>query len=258
VHANNFHFYEELDAVIQKEPLDLINSELRGLFASIGIEKGKTFAPNERMKAILTDAVAIGNAAARSTVWHPREDMTLGGVRVYPEQNWMVAFYNKNVFFNGEDGHTMNTDARVTFHYPYTAVTPAMANPQPGSGSDYATAFVDADGKPFDGSKTYKVTLPADVPINNFWSFTLYDSQTRSMLQTDQPLPAIDSIQNDPQTNEDGSIDIYFSPEAPEGQEQNWVQSLPGKSFFTILRMYGPTEPWFEQIWRPSDVMLVE
>ncbi|AXI48986.1 hypothetical protein C1J03_18975 [Sulfitobacter sp. SK012] len=258
VHANNFHFYEELDAVIQKEPLELFSKESRGLFASIGIEKGKAFDPDDRMKAILTDAVAIGNAAARSTVWYPREEKTLGGVRIYPDQNWVVAFYKKNVFFDGDDSQTMNTDARVTFHYPYTAVTPAMANPQPGSGSDYASAFIDADDQPFDGSKTYKVTLPPNVPINNFWSFTLYDSQTRSMLQTDQVLPAIDSIQNDPKENSDGSVDIYFGPEAPAGQEQNWVQSIPGKSFFTILRMYGPMEPWFEQTWRPSDVMLVE
>lgn len=258
VHANNIHFYEELDAVIQKEPLELFNKETRGLFASIGITKGKAFEPDGRMKEILADAVAIGNAAARSTVWYPREDMTLGGVRVYADQNWVVGFYKKNVFFDGDDGQTMNTDARVTFHYPYTAVTPAMANPQPGSGSDYAMAYIDADGQPFDGSKTYKVTLPPNVPVNNFWSFTLYDSQTRSMLQTDQPLPAIDSIQNDPKENADGSIDIYFGPEAPVGQEQNWLQSIPGKSFFTALRMYGPMEPWFEQTWRPSDVMLVE
>ncbi|MEM9045058.1 MAG: DUF1254 domain-containing protein [Pseudomonadota bacterium] len=258
VHANNFQFYEELNAVIQNEPLELFDVETRGLFASIGIEKGEPFDPDPRMRAILEDAVKIGNAAARSIVWYPRQDMNLAGSRIFPGQNWYMAFLDKNVFFNGPDGFTMNTDARVVFHYPFTAVTPAMANPRPGSGSDYGIAFLDADKEPFDGSKTYMLTLPKDVPVNNFWSVTLYDSQTRSMLQTDQPLPALDSIQGKPKVNEDGSIDIYIAPEAPAGQENNWIQSLPGKSWFTIFRVYGPLEPWFEQTWKPSDISLVE
>jgi len=144
VHANNFKFYEEINAVIQKEPLDLLNPELRGLYASIGIEKGKPFKPDARMKKILTDAVAIGNATARSIVWYPRTDGTMKGVRVYPDTNsaWNMAFVSKNVFFTGKDGKTMNTDARVNFHYPYTAVTPAMALTKAGAGSDYAITFV--------------------------------------------------------------------------------------------------------------------
>ncbi|MBT7801179.1 MAG: DUF1254 domain-containing protein [Tateyamaria sp.] len=258
IHANDFNFYNELNAVVQKEPLSFLDSETRGLFASIGIEKGKPFAPDERMKNILIDAVAIGNAAARSIVWYPREDVNLEGVRPYDDQNWVLGFVDRNVFFNGEDGMTMNTDARVTFHYPYTAVTPAMATPREGSGSDYVIAYVDSEGSPFDGSKTYKVNLPPDVPVNNFWSFTVYDTQTRSMLQTGQKLPAIDSIQNNPEPNADGSMDIYFSAEAPKGFEENWVQTISDKSFFVILRMYGPLKPWLDQTWRPSDVMLVE
>ena len=96
------------------------------------------------------------------------------------------------------------------------------------------------------------------MPVNNFWAFTLYDSQTRSMLQTDRQPPTIDSIQNDPQLNEDGSTTIWFAPEAPEGQEANWVQTIPGKSWFTALRMYGPLQPWFDQSWKPGDIELVE
>ena len=258
VHSNTFEFYEELNEVIQYEPIELLNPETRGLFAAIGIEKGNPFAPDARMRAILEDAVRIGNAAARAIVWYPRDDVTLEGVHIYPDRKWVTAFVNKDVFFDGPDDWTMSTDARVTFHYPYTAVTPAMAKPRPGTGSDYAMAFVDVAGQPFDGSKTYKVTLPKDIPVNSYWSFTVYDSQTRSMLATDQPLPVVDSIQNDPRANSDGSVNIYFAPEAPAGQQQNWVQTVPGKSFFVILRMYGPLEPWFSQTWKPSDVELVK
>ena len=258
VHSNTFAFYEELNDVIQYEPIELLNPEIRGLFAAIGIEKGKPFEPDARMRAILEDAIKIGNAAARSIVWYPRDEVTLEGVHIYPDRKWVTAFVNKDVFFDGPDNWTMSTDARVTFHYPYTAVTPAMATPRPGTGSDYAMAFVDASNQPLDGSKTYKVTLPRDVPVNNYWSFTVYDSQTRSMLATDQPLPVVDSIQNAPKADADGSVSIYFAPKPPAGQEQNWVQTVSGKSFFVILRMYGPLEPWFSQTWKPSDVERVE
>jgi hypothetical protein len=258
VHANNFEFYNELNAVIQKEPLDFIDPETRGLFALIGIEKGKPFEPDPRMRAILDDAVAIGNAAARSIVWYPRVDRNLGGIKVFADRRYTTGFNDRNPFFNGDDGQTMNTDARVAFHYGYTVVTPAMATPRVGTGSDYGVVFLDGAGKPFDGSKTYKATLPPNPPAKDFWAYTVYDAQTRSMLQTDQPAPSLDSIQRDPDINPDGSIDVYFAPEAPEGKEANWIQTIPGKSWFTVLRMYGPLEPWIEQEWKPSDIELVE
>lgn len=258
VHANNFEFYNELNEVIQKEPIDFISTETRGLFASIGIEKGKPFDPDPRMRAILEDAVAIGNATARTIVWYPRVSGTLDGIKVFSDRTYTTGFNEKDVFFDGEDDFTMNTDARVAFHYGYTVVTPAMANPAPGTGSDYGVAFLDSTGAPFDGSKTYKVTLPPNPPVNNFWAYTVYDPQTRSMLQTDQPAPSLDSIQRDPEVNADGTIDVYFAPEAPEGKEANWIQTIPGKGWFTALRMYGPLEPWFDQSWKPGDIELLD
>ena len=139
IHYNNAEFYDHLNEVIQYESLGLLSPDLRGLFASLGIEKGKPFNPDDRMKAILADGVAIGNAQARSIVWYPRIDMNLGGVQVYPDTGsaWNMGYPERNVFFNGANGATMNTDARVSFHYPYTAVTPAMATPREGKGSDY-------------------------------------------------------------------------------------------------------------------------
>jgi len=260
IHANDYSFYEHLNEVIQKEPLDMLDPETRGLFASIGMEKGKEFKPDDRMKKILTDAIAIGNAVARSIVWHPRVDGTMAGVEIYPGQNsaWVMAFHKKNVFFNGEDGKTMNSDARVNFHYPYTAVTPAMAVTTAGAGSDYATAFVDAKKQPFEGSKTYKLHIPKDPPVNNFWALTLYDNQTRSQLQTSQRFPTVGSQTEGIRANEDGSYDIYFGPKAPEGFENNWLETVPGKGWFTILRMYGPLGPWIEKTWRPSEFEVVD
>ena len=257
IHYNNTEFYHHVDEVIQYEALGLFTPEVRGLFASLGIEKGKPFNPDDRMKAILADGVAIGNAQARAIVWYPRIDRNMAGAQIYPDTGsaWNMAYMGRNVHFNGEDGGTMNTDARVMFHYPYTAVTPVMAAPREGKGSDYGIAFLDGDKQPFDGSKTYTITLPPDAPIANFWAVTIYDTQTRSMLQTDQKNAGIDSLQDGLRYNKDGSIDIYFAPKAPPGYQNNWVQTIPGKSWFTILRMYSPLKAWIDQSWRPSEVM---
>jgi hypothetical protein len=260
IHANDYTFYEHLNEVIQKEPLDMLDPETRGLFASIGMEKGKPFAPDARMKKILTDAVAIANATARSIVWYPRVDQTMKGIEVYPDTHsaWQMGWVDKNVFFSGKDSKTMNSDARVMFHYPYTAVTPAMAVSRPGLGSDYGIAYVDSEKQPLDGAKTYRLHLPPNPPAKDFWALTIYDNQTRSMLQTSQPMPTVGSQTEGIKLNNDGSYDIYFSPKPPKGCENNWIETVPGKGWFVALRMYGPLEAWIDKDWRPGEIELVE
>jgi len=260
IHPNNIEFYHHLDEIIQYEPVEMLDAETRGLFASIGIEKGKKFDPDKRMMQILADGVALGNAASRAVVWYPRYDKNMKGVRVYPDtdSNWIMAYTARNVHFNGEDGQTMNTDARVMFHYPYTAVTPAMAAPRLGKGSDYAITYIDSSDQPLDGSKTYKLELPPNPPVGNFWAVTLYDTQTRSMLQTRQKYPSIDTNSKGVKNNSDGSLTVYFGPTAPKGQENNWIETVSGKSWFVILRMYAPLEPWIDQTWRPGEIEQVE
>jgi hypothetical protein len=260
IHANNSEFYHHLDKIIQYEPAEMLDAETRGLFAAIGIEKGKKFNPDARMKKILADGVALGNAASRSIVWYPRYDKNMKGVRIYPDTDsaWIMAYTARNVFFNGEDSKTMNTDARVMFHYPYTAVTPAMAAPREGTGSDYGIAYVDSKKQPFDGAKTYKLTIPADPPVGNFWAVTVYDTQTRSMLQTKQGAPTVGGNTKGLKKNDDGSYTVYYGPKAPKGYENNWVQTVPGKSWFVILRMYSPLKPWIDQTWRPGEVERVK
>ncbi|RJG47477.1 DUF1254 domain-containing protein [Motilimonas pumila] len=265
VHPNDATFYEHLNEVIQYEPIGLIDEETRGLLASIGIEKGKPFKPDARMQRILKDGVALGNAASRSIVWYPRTEGSvdnMAGVKVYPDSDskWIMAWVGRDVFFRSNEMAGLNSDARVMFHYPYTAVTPAMAKAgqMPGKGSDYAIAYVDKAGVPFDGSQTYKMTVPANVPVADFWAITVYDSQTRSMLQTDQDFPTVGSQTEGLKAEQDGSYSIYFAPKAPQGYENNWVQTVPGKSWFVIHRMYGPEKAWIEKTWRISDVELVK
>jgi hypothetical protein len=133
-----------------------------------------------------------------------------------------------------------------------------MAKTIIAKGSKYAYTYLDANGDPLDGAKTYKVHVPPNVPAKDFCSFTLYDNQTRSMLQTDERFPGIDNNKPGMIKNDDGSYDVYFGPEAPKGQENNWVQTIPGKGWNTIFRLYGPLEPWYEKTWRPGEIELVK
>ena len=112
-------------------------------------------------------------------------------------------------------------------------------------------------GSPLDGSKTYKIHLPPNIPAKEFWSFVVYDNQTRSMLQTDQQFPSIGSDKKDIVINADGSVDVWFGPTAPEGHEANWVQTVPGKGWNVLLRLYGPLESWFDKSWKPGEFELV-
>jgi hypothetical protein len=252
VHANTFRFYEEIDAVIQHEPGDAFDPEIVGLFASIGIKKGKPFAPDAALKATLTDAVAVANATARAIVFAPRDPR----VKFYPDRQWGTGFVGGSYEFlnNGE----RMLDARTLFHYAATGITPAMAYAKPGSGSAYALATRDAKGEYLEGGKTYKITLPAPIPVAQFWSFVVYDGQSRSMLETDQKLAGVDSNDKSIKKNPDGSVTVWFGPKAPAGQESNWVQTMPGKGWNVLLRLYAPLEPWFNKTWKPGDFELVE
>ncbi|MGO8841852.1 MAG: DUF1214 domain-containing protein [Methyloceanibacter sp.] len=118
----------------------------------------------------------------------------------------------------------------------------------------YAIAALDSESNYLDGGKNYKLTIPANPPAKNFWSITVYDAQTRSMLQTDQQFPALGSYSAGLQKNPDGSYDLYFGPNAPTGKESNWLQTASGRGWFTILRLYGPLEPWFDQSWKPDEI----
>jgi hypothetical protein len=134
-----------------------------------------------------------------------------------------------------------------------------MALKIPGVGSQYALVSTDSEGRFLDGSKDYTLRIPADVPAKNFWSFVVYDPQTRSELQTEQLLPSKNSVRDSMMENPDGSITLHFGPKSPKGPKTaNWIQTVPGKGWFALLRLYGPLEPWFEKTWRPGEIELVK
>jgi hypothetical protein len=267
---NDFGHYEMLNDLVQAESADALDAELAGQFAAIGIVKGESFDPDPRMREILDKAVTYGNAASRTlgTGAHPRDTF-----RYYDADSswWNMLFDGGYEFITPPpeilaDGTVEQSvskgarldHARTAMFYTATGITPAMCMYLTGVGSQYLIANVDSNGHPFDGAKTYKMELPPDIPAQRFWSTTVYDNQSRSMLQTPQRYPRAGS-QSYPTPaaaeNADGSTTVYFGPDVPEGVPVgNWVQTVPGKGWFQILRFYFPSQSFFDKTWRAGEV----
>ncbi len=255
IHANDYHFFEELHAVIDREPIEMLDPELRGLFASIGIQKGKPFAPDARMKQLLTDAAAVANGTSRAIFWHTRDPSAF----LYEDSYWKKGFLSESHEYLKDEGMGGRyLDDRTHFHYMATVNTPMMAIKWIGKGSTYAWGYLDAKGNYLDGGKHYKLNLPKDPPAEKFMSVVVYDPQTRSELQTSQPFPGKNNKRDKLIVNKDGSIDLYFGPTAPAGKGANWIQTVAGKGWFSLLRLYGPTEPWWDKTWRPGEIELLK
>ncbi|SMF27021.1 Uncharacterized conserved protein [Alteromonadaceae bacterium Bs31] len=251
IHANDISFYKEVHAVLQEEPVDALDPEYLGLLAAIGIEKGKPFAPDTRMTRLLTDAAAVGNATARAIVFRTRDPAAY----LFENSAWKTGFVGGSHTFEVDGARLL--DGRSLFFYYATGITPAMAASVVGLGSQYAGAMVDSQRRALDGGYSYKLHIPANVPVKNFWSLVLYDNQSRSMLQTDQAFPSLNS-ERGMVANADGSTDIYFGPVAPKDKESNWIQTIPGKGWSVILRLYGPLQPWFDKTWQPGEIERLE
>jgi hypothetical protein len=252
IHANDYHFFEEINEIVQAEPNEAFSPEILGMLAAIGIEKGKAFAPDAALKKTLTEAVAVGNATARTIVFRTR----MKEAYYYPNSAWFTGFVGGSYQFLSQPG-VRNLEARDLFHYYATGITPAMALQMVGKGSQYAVATTDSTSKPLDGSKTYKIHLPPNIPAEEFWSFVIYDNETRSELQTDQQFPSIGSQKKDLVVNPDTSVDVWFGPKAPQGHESNWVQTVPNKGWNVLLRLYSPKQAWFDKTWKPGEFELV-
>ena len=250
--ATDASYFEQVAHAVQEEPVNAIDPETRGLLAAIGIQKGKPFAPDARMKHILADAAAVGNATGRALAF----STYLQDAYYYPNSAWKMAWIGNDPEFSA--GGVLNLDARTLYFYISGGVSPAMTLKMIGIGSQYAYAEHNVAGQYLDGAKNYRLHLPPDIPAKDFWSVLVYDPQTRSMLQTDQRFPSISSQKKGLNINPDTSVDVFFGPEPPPGKEANWIQTIPGKGWWIMLRLYGPLEPWFDKTWRPGEIELVK
>ncbi|HWV49806.1 MAG TPA: DUF1254 domain-containing protein [Microbacterium sp.] len=248
VHSNDFSFFREIAELVEEEPVGSLDPERAGVLASLGIVHGTPFEPDEHHRGILDHAARIGAAMARATLYAARNADSFR----WEGSSWKNGFVGgSHEFLN--DG-ARNLAARTLFHYAATVITPAMAHAQVGAGSAYLYTAEDADGALLDGSATYSLTIPPDAPAKNFWAIDIYDTQTRSLLQSAQ-YPALSSLSDALQAEDDGSHVLWFAPTAPEGKESNWIPTLTGKSWWPLLRLYGPLEPWFDMTWRLPEIV---
>ena len=249
-HPRDVTYFDLLNQIVQHEPASAFTPYELGLLKALGIEKGRPFAPDERMRGLLAEGVTIGDAIAKANAYANRLD----GVRIYSDRKYEYLFIGgRHDFLSGD---ALWIDARTLFHYEAIVVTPAMAAKMVGVGSQYLACYRDADDRFLMGGNTYRLRLPAGIPAKNFWSVTAYHPDTRSLLQNGMPKPSI-STYDEPDFNADGSVDIWFGPEPPAGKEKNWIRTIPGQGWEILLRLYGPLEPYFDRSWKPDDIRRV-
>jgi hypothetical protein len=245
VPPRGMEYWERLDEVIQREPLEPRDIFFHAMLRPLGMEKGKPFKPDARQTKILTDGALIGEAMAKAN----SADRRFAGSKYRSDAHWDFALQldadDPGAFWN-------LLDERASWFYEAVGAGPAMAPKRPGPSSAYLGAYKDKSGQWLDGGASYRLRVPPSAPIKLFWSVTLYDVDTRALILNEQKI-ADRSSRMDLRKNEDGSIDIHCGPKAPAGFEQNWIPTVPGRNWFAYFRFYQPTEAYFDRSWPLPD-----
>lgn len=240
-------YWEALARLVNEEPAIERDRMMLASLLTLGIEKGKPFAPDERQKKILLEAAQMGELMARANSYAKR----FPGAVVYPDKRWEYTLFLKDV--NQEAPNYTQLDERSSYFYEAVGVTAGMMGRTVGAGQGYFESQKDSTDAWLDGGKHYMLHVPAKAPVAQFWSITVYDNETRALVDTGSYPDR--SSRDDIVANADGSVDIYFGPNPPAGKPQaNWIKTLPGKGWFTYFRFYGPTQPFFDKSWVLSDI----
>ncbi len=222
-----------------------------GNMRRLGIEKGKPFNPDARAKAILIRAAKTAEAMVLSMAFRTRQD-----AQIYDNRQYERYAVNRSPIFFQE--HYEEVEERAGGWHQLVGNFAQYVPAEPGTGQFGSVVYQDKDGDWLIGSNTYRLRVPAKVPVKQFWQIPVYEVETRSMIDTDQKKSALSSTK-DLQKNDDGSVDLYFGPELPEGvDERNWIKTIPGEGWFTLPRLYAPLEPILDKTWRWNDIELVK
>ncbi len=237
-------YWERLAEIINGEPVQERDRMMMAMLKPLGIEKGKAFKPDARQKRILLQGSLVGEAMAKANAYDKRIEGPF-----WEGTQWKNAIV---MDYTQEAENYTELDERAAWFYEATTSSRGMKITQPGPGQTYITSYKDSQGQWLDGGKSYKLHLPANVPASQFWSVTAYSADNRRPIDN-QTQQADLSARMKLATNADGSIDLYFGPNAPQGHEQNWLKTVPGQGWFAYLRLYGPQQAFFDKTWRLAD-----
>jgi hypothetical protein len=252
MYPTDFEYWTNLKEFVDYEPISAIEPELRGVLASIGIIKGRPFEPNQWQRAQLERAVETAPKMILAITQLGREDKRN---YYYKDRQWEVAWAGATAEWMQDSYLDVNARSRF-FQYAYSSA-PAMNIHTTGAGAKYPYAIRDAAGEFLDGSNTYRLHLPPDPPAGLFWAATAYNVTDGTMPETEQLLPSTNGYYDIPK-NDDGSIDIWFGPQQPDGvTEHAFVQTIPGRHFVVALRLYGTGVEFYDQTWKPDDFVKV-
>lgn len=237
-------FFAHLDRIVQSEPwLDRDRAMIDQL-RSIGIEKGKPFAPDATIKQTLADGIGEAHAwmaAKYDTGLPPFFEGTHWTFPAHPE---LLKAASES--FDSPSAYPVDWRG-ITYHYAYIGIR------RLGAGQFYLINIKDRSGESYDGSKTYRLRVPPNVPIEQYWSLTAYDRDTHALIRNvDRASRA--SNNTEVKKNADGSVDLYVGPKAPAGQESNWIPTDPDRKFELMFRLYGPKKEFFDKVWALPDV----
>jgi hypothetical protein len=245
---DNMQYWEKLKKVLDEEPISPKYPGMYALLAALGMEKGKPFNPDDRMKGILERAAKTGrNQMLVSAFASNRPDRF-----AWPDRKWEWAGLVPNVG-NFQTPMGFDMEARDRWFAQAIVTSPAMFKRTEGAGSLYWLGARDSSGAYLDGGKSYKLTMPQPVPFKLFWSVTAYDAQTRSEVQTDQDKAALRSLFELKDVSKTQPTELYFGPTAPAGHENQWIKTAPGRGWFAYIRIYGPEAAAFDGSWKPGD-----
>jgi hypothetical protein len=215
------------------------------------IEKGKPFQPDERQTKILTEAAFVGEAMAKANDF----DKRFAGTRYRPDAHWEYVIMADPA---QDLKNYSQLDERAAWFYEAIFLTSAMISRTPGFGQAYLGAYHDKEGHAFDGGESYHLHVPPNPPAKQFWSVTLYDIDTRGLVQNKEQIADRNPRQPGVVKNADGSVDLYFGPAAPKGFEHNWIPTTPGRAWFAWFRLYAPLEGYLDKTWPLPDIEKVK
>jgi hypothetical protein len=247
-------YWKQMHKFINLEVVDPRDRAMMGILAKLGIQKGRPFAPDEKLAKFLEEIEPVGTAMIANETWDFRPEV-IGMDYLYDKghHRWWNLFY-----FDGvqEKEHFTPVYERGFFHWQAYGQQkfwkPSVVIP--GKSTFALGATRDKQGHRLYGSNTYRLHVEPNVPAKNFWAITAYDIDTRGVLENKTGKSEFSSAKGDFESNSDGSVDIYLSPEKPKSvATSNWIETVPGKGFFCYFRFYGVLEPLLERNWRPQD-----